>query len=115
MRPLSKLTIFLALAATGFSQETATFSTDTKLVLLHATVVDNKGHLIPDLKQDAFRVFENNVEQKLKVFRREDVPVSVGMVIDNSGSMNDKRKHVEAASLKGWQSEAPPTPDIEQA
>ncbi len=99
MRPLSKLTFFLALAAVAFSQEEATFKSDTRLVVLHATVVDNKGHLIPDLKQDAFKVLENNIEQKLKVFRREDVPVSVGMVIDNSGSMKDKRKRVEAASI----------------
>jgi len=99
MRPLSKTLIFLALAATTFAQEEAVFRSDTRLVLLHATVVDNKGHLIPDLKKEAFRVLENNVEQQLKIFRREDVPVSVGMVIDNSGSMKDKRKRVETASI----------------
>lgn len=44
-------------------------------------------------------MFENNVEQTIKIFRREDVPVSVGMVIDNSGSMKDKRKRVETASI----------------
>ncbi len=100
MRLLSKLTFFLALAAIASPQnEEAIFRTETRLVLLHATVVDNKGHLIPDLKKDAFRVQENGVDQQLKIFKREDIPVSVGMVIDNSGSMRDKRKRVEAASL----------------
>ena len=99
MRPLSKLFIFLTLTASSLAQEEAVFKSETRLVLLHATVVDSKGHLISDLKKEAFRVLENNVEQQLKIFRREDVPVSVGMVIDNSGSMKDKRKRVEAASL----------------
>lgn len=80
-------------------QETAVFRSETRLVLLHATVVDRNGHLVTNLGRTAFRVFENGVEQELKVFRREDVPVSLALVIDNSGSMRDKRQKVEAASL----------------
>lgn len=100
MRQLSRLTLFLTLITQAFPQnDDAVFRSETRLVLLHATVVDSKGHLIPDLKKDAFRVLENGVEQQLKVFRREDVPVSVGLVIDNSGSMKDKRKRVEAAAI----------------
>ena len=72
---------------------------DVNLVVLHATVVDDRGRFVSDLKQDAFRVYENKVEQKLSVFKREDIPISMGLVIDNSGSMRDKREKVNAAAL----------------
>src|SRR3954451_2741261 len=76
-----------------------TFRADARLVVLHASVVDKSGHLVTTLPKTAFKVFENNVEQPIHTFRREDVPVSMGLVIDNSGSMRDKRKRVEAAAL----------------
>lgn len=90
-----------ALCAFGVlaQEDTATFRADTRLVLLHATVVDKGGKLVTNLSRDAFHVFENGVEQKLKIFRREDVPISLGIVVDNSGSMRDKRAKVEAASI----------------
>ena len=53
-----------------------------------------------NLPQSDFRVLENNVEQPVRVFRREDIPVSMGLVVDNSGSMRDKRQRVEAAAIK---------------
>ena len=81
------------------SDDVPLFRADTRLVVLHASVVDKKGKLLTELPQDAFKVFENGAEQSIKVFRREDVPVSIGMVIDNSGSMRDKRAKVERASL----------------
>ena len=55
--------------------------------------------LVTDLPQDAFTVYENGVPQPIKIFKREDVPVSMGLIIDNSGSMRDKRAKVEAAAL----------------
>ena len=69
------------------------------LVVLHTSVVDDRGNFIPDLKQANFRVFEDKVEQKLDVFSREDVPVTMGLVVDNSGSMREKRSQVNAAAL----------------
>jgi Ca-activated chloride channel homolog len=72
---------------------------DVNLVVLHATVLDDRGRFVPDLRQESFRVFEDKVEQKLAIFKREDVPVSVGLVIDNSGSMRDKRVRVNTAAL----------------
>lgn len=75
------------------------FSVETKLVVLHATVMDKDKHLITDLARDNFKVFEDNVEQKIKDFKREDIPVSVGLLVDNSGSMRDKRPRVNAAAL----------------
>jgi len=75
------------------------FRADARLVVCHTTVVDKGGHLVTDLPESAFSVFENNVQQTIKVFRREDVPVSMGLIIDNSGSMRDKRAKVAAAAL----------------
>ena len=72
---------------------------DVNLVVLHTTVVDDRGRFAEGLKQDNFRVLEDKVEQKLAVFKREDVPVSMGLVIDNSGSMRDKRPRVNEAAL----------------
>jgi Ca-activated chloride channel family protein len=73
--------------------------TDVNLVVLLASVVDGQGRFVPDLKQENFRVFEDRVEQKLSVFRREDIPITLGLVVDNSGSMRDKRERVNAAAL----------------
>ena len=77
----------------------AQFRSDTRLVVLHASVVDKKGKLITNLNRDEFKVFENQQPQQIKIFRREDVPVSLGIIIDDSGSMMTKRARVEAAAL----------------
>ena len=72
---------------------------DVSLVVLHTTVIDDRQRFVDGLKPENFRVFEDKVEQKLSVFRREDVPVSMGLVIDNSGSMRDKRPRVNEAAI----------------
>src|SRR3984957_7113771 len=79
--------------------ETPVFTLDARLVPLHVSVIDKNGKLITNLPESAFKVYENNVEQQLKIFRREDVPVSMGIIIDNSGSMRDKSARVAAAAL----------------
>lgn len=108
MRPRSKHTVagFLVLLAAiaVFAQsknpdEPATFRADAHLVVLHATVVNKSGHLLTDLTQKAFHVYENGAEQPIKKFLREDVPVSMGLIVDNSGSMRTKRQRVEASAL----------------
>jgi VWFA-related protein len=89
-------TLLLSLsAACLFAQ----FRADTRLVVLHASVTDRKGKLVTNLDKDAFKVFENGQLQQVKIFRREDVPVSLGIIIDDSGSMATKRSRVEAAAL----------------
>lgn len=80
-------------------RDTYKISVDVNLVVLHATVVDTKGRFVNDLKRENFRVFENQVEQQITVFRHEDIPISVGLVIDNSGSMQAKRPRVNTAAL----------------
>jgi len=69
------------------------------LVVLHTTVLDDRGRFADGLKQENFRILEDKVEQKLSVFKREDLPVSMGLVIDNSGSMRDKRPRVNEAAI----------------
>jgi len=81
------------------SGDDVTFRADTRLVVLPISVADKNGKLVTDLKQNEFKVFENGVEQPIKIFKREDVPVSLGIIIDNSGSMKEKRQKVEIASL----------------
>jgi VWFA-related protein len=72
---------------------------DVNLVVLHTTVIDDRQRFADGLKPENFRVFEDKIEQKLSVFKREDVPVSMGLVIDNSGSMRDKRPRVNEAAI----------------
>lgn len=72
---------------------------DVELVVLYASVLDDRGNFVPSLQENNFKVFEDKVEQKVSVFKREDVPVSLGLVVDNSGSMRDKREKVNAAAL----------------
>ena len=87
-------------ASSGASQgKDYAIQRDVNLVVLHASVVGERGQFVPGLKEDDFHVFEDKAEQKLSVFRQEDVPVSMGLVIDNSGSMRDKRPQVNAAAL----------------
>lgn len=78
---------------------TPTFTADTKEVTLYVSVLDRDGKMIPDIARSNFRVTENNVEQELKLFRREDVPVSMCVLIDSSGSMKDKYSRVVAAAV----------------
>src|SRR6185369_9537303 len=68
-------------------------------VTLHATVVDDRQRLITDLDKNAFTVFEDGQPQQITSFGRSDVPVSVGILIDNSGSMREKRPSVNQAAL----------------
>lgn len=77
----------------------AVFTSDTRLVPLNVTVTDKAGHLVPGLPKSAFQVFENNIPQQIKDFKGEDVPVSLGLIVDNSGSMREKRQSVESAAL----------------
>ena len=75
------------------------FRKEVEEVQLHATVVDDRHRLVTDLARNDFAVFENGSPQKITSFRREDIPVSIGIVIDNSGSMRDKRPAVNQAAI----------------
>ncbi len=75
------------------------FRAETRLVVLQATVRNSRGELVTDLDKDAFTVYENGKRQPITLFRRDDVPVSIGLLIDNSASMRPLRTEVEAAAL----------------
>jgi Ca-activated chloride channel family protein len=76
-----------------------TLRRDVDEVVLACTVIDADGHLVQDLQQGDFHVFEDNTLQNIVSFAHSDVPVSLGILIDNSGSMRDKRAAVNTAAL----------------
>lgn len=91
----------LAAAQTGQPEKApeATFRIGMDLVQLNVSVFDPSGQIIKGLTQSAFTIFENNVKQQISVFRQEDVPVSMGLVIDNSASMEKKKDRVASSAL----------------
>src|ERR1019366_5722354 len=66
---------------------------------VHATVRNARGELATSLERGAFTVYENGKRQPITLFRRDDIPVSLGLLIDNSGSMRTLRSKVETAAL----------------
>ncbi|HEV2349167.1 MAG TPA: VWA domain-containing protein [Terriglobia bacterium] len=76
-----------------------TIKVDVNMVVLHATVENHKGVLVSGLSQSDFQVYEDGAQQEIKNFSHEDIPVTVGLVIDNSGSMAPKRQEVITAAL----------------
>jgi Ca-activated chloride channel homolog len=76
-----------------------TIAVDVDLVIFNVTVTDSKGRHVSGLKRSDFQIYEENHLQDITLFNAEDVPASVGLVIDNSGSMYNKRAHVAKAAL----------------
>jgi VWFA-related protein len=83
----------------GLVGQQPAFRAETRLVVVHATVRNARGELVTSLERSAFTVYENRKRQPIALFRRDDVPVSLGLLIDNSGSMRTLRSKVEAAGL----------------
>src|SRR6266849_5871326 len=75
------------------------FRKQVEEVVLHATVFDDKQRFVTNLEKNAFTVYEDGHPQTITSFRHEDIPVSIGIVVDNSGSMREKRQKVNAAAL----------------
>ena len=75
------------------------FKKDVDEVMLHATVVDDKQHIVTNLDRTAFTIFEDGKPQQIVSFHHVDIPVAMGIVIDNSGSMREKRNKVNQAAL----------------
>src|ERR1700677_4504964 len=68
-------------------------------VVLNATVLDDKQHMVNTLAKDDFRVSEDGVLQTITSFQHQDIPISLGILVDNSGSMRTKRTAVNTAAL----------------
>ena len=89
------------------AQTVPNISVDVNLVVVHATVEDGHGEFVQGLGKEEFKVFENGKEQTIRLFRDEDVPVSVGLLVDNSTSMSSRQKDVAAAAVAFAESSNP--------
>ena len=75
-------------------------SVQVRLVVLPVSVTDRKGNLVPGLTAQNFHVYEDGQSQQITLFRHEDIPVTVGLVVDDSSSMRPRRSQViQAASV----------------
>ncbi len=94
------LMVSLLLPITGLNQQKQdeTIKLGTELVTLTATVFDERGRSVANLKKEDFTIFEDNVRQELSFFANdEQIPVSIGIIFDTSGSMVDKMDGVQDA------------------
>jgi len=111
MKRLLAMMMLLPLGTLGVAlpQEPRPFqvSVSVDLVVLNATVRDRKGNAVTGLHEEDFDVYEDGVKQSLRLFRHEDIPVTVGLVVDHSGSMRQKLPHVIAAARTFVQSSSP--------
>jgi Ca-activated chloride channel homolog len=76
-----------------------TLTQDVRRVLIPVSVTTKDGKTLDNLPQSSFQIFEDNVQQQINIFAHDDVPLSLGLVIDNSGSMRNKRQRVNSAAL----------------
>ena len=94
-------------AADSQSPENFRISVNVRLVVLNATVRDPKGQVASNLREQDFEIYEDGVRQAIRLFQYEDVPVTVGLVVDHSGSMRQKLPEVIAAARVFVQSSSP--------
>jgi VWFA-related protein len=78
--------------------ESLRISVDVALVVLHVTVSDRQGGFVSDLGERDFEIYEDGVAQPIRLFKNEDVPVTVGLIVDHSTSMQSKMSEVTAAT-----------------
>src|SRR5436189_3207524 len=76
-----------------------TLSVETLEVQLPISVLDREGRPLNGLTKENFQIFEDQVQQTIKTFKHEDIPLSLGLIIDNSGSMRNKRERVNSSAL----------------
>lgn len=100
-----KITLLLSTVLGSAAQQVPTppdpdgskISVDVNLVVLHATVYDQRGHFVSGLTEQNFRVYEDGILQHISRFGHDDVPITAGLVVDHSGSMRRKLAEVSAA------------------
>ncbi len=99
----------ICLAGNGMLQAPEPFriSVDVNLVVLHPTVRDGNGQFASELQAQNFEVYEDGVRQTIKLFQHEDVPVTVGLLVDHSSSMRHKLAEVVAAARTFIHSSSP--------
>ena len=107
MRPVLLLTAIVALPLIVAAQEEQVFKAGAELVVLHVNVFNGRSDAVPDLPQGAFTVFEDDQQQDISFFSAGDVPVTVGLVVDNSTSMITERELVTSGTTAFAQSSHP--------
>ena len=106
MRQLPALALLLTLPAAGQAQtptpppRTPTFGVEIEVINLTVSVTDSRSRYVTDLKNDDFAVFEDGVRQDLSIFRHEDIPISMALVIDTSASMDEKLSTAQQAAIR---------------
>ena len=80
-------------------ENTFKLNVNVDLTEVHVNVTDEKDRPVGNLKQENFRIFEDRTEQKIAVFKHEDIPVSLGLVVDNSRSIEPRKQRLDAAAL----------------
>jgi Ca-activated chloride channel homolog len=102
-----QIPLFVGLAAVSTQERgsvqspgasTPVFSSRAELVVAHVTVKDRQGAYVRALPEEAFRIFEDGTPQRIEFFTGEDAPVTVGFLVDSSGSMREGRQRVVAAA-----------------
>jgi VWFA-related protein len=100
MKLKSLLLISMVISPLLWAQEdTFKLNVNVDLTVVHVNVTDEKDHPIGNLIKENFRIFEDRTEQKITVFKHEDIPVSLGLVIDNSRSIEPRKQRLDAAAL----------------
>ena len=99
--------LFLLFAKLPAGAQEPVISVDVNLVMLQASVHDHRGHDVVNLRKEDFTLEENGVPQTIRLFQREDAPVTVGLIVDHSGSMEEKLGEVIAAARTFVQSSNP--------
>jgi len=98
---LASITVIAVTVSSAQSLKDSDFqlSVDVELVVLPVSVVDKEGNPFRGLQKEHFAVYEDKVLQDIALFKQEDIPLSVGLVIDASDSMKDKRDRLRAAAM----------------
>src|SRR5213594_1794000 len=100
MRVKTLIVIYVLIASVLWAQEESIFKLNVNVDLteVHVNVTDEKDRPVGNLNKEHFRVFENQSEQQLSVFKHEDLPISLGLVIDNSRSMEPRKQRLDDAA-----------------
>ena len=96
------LALLLVVSTTAAAQQpsTPTFEVGIEVINLTVSVTDNRARYVTDLKTDDFAIFEDGVKQELSIFRHDDIPISLALVVDTSASMDEKLPVAQQAASR---------------
>jgi Ca-activated chloride channel family protein len=98
--PLALLLVLSTAAATAQQPATPTFEVGIEVINLTVSVTDNRTRYVTDLDKDDFAIFEDGVKQDLSIFRHDDIPISLALVVDTSASMDEKLPVAQQAAAR---------------